>query len=211
MLRQTEIAPAPAELLGDVQPLIEQLGSFEGLAALAGAADPLAARPIATISELRAFLRGYHTRILQPLELPAIQRAFNHASRGELRELVAFDHELSAEPSLKNFAVASRLVGQQQLQRLRPLRDQRVVQRYLSAVELGQAHGWHTLTYGLTLAVYFVPLRQGMIAYAWQTTRSFIQSAARAFPLAQSDELLAELSADVPAAVEALLAQNLTV
>ena len=43
----------------------------------------------------------------------------------------------------------------------RPLRDQRLVQRYLTAVEQGEAQGWHTLVYGLTLAVYSLPLRQG--------------------------------------------------
>ncbi len=33
----------------------------------------------------------------------------------------------------------------------------------------GQAHGWHTLVYGIMLAVYSWPLRQGLMHYARET------------------------------------------
>jgi urease accessory protein UreF len=140
--------------------------------------------------------------------LPAIQRAFAHARRNELRELVAYDQTLAAEIALKEFSSASRIVGLAQLRRLRPLRDERFVQRYLAAVEQGAATGWHTLVYGITLAVYFLPLRPGLIGYAQRTTRGFIQSAARSLRLPEADanSLVAEFSARVPAAVEPLLA-----
>ncbi len=59
--------------------------------------------------------------------------------------------------------------------------------RYLAAVESGEAHGWHTLVYGLTLAVYSLPLRQGLLGYAQQTTRGFIQAAARSLELSETD------------------------
>jgi|SRR5579884_1036735 len=203
MVQQTQTA-AEAELLGDLRPLIEQIGSPEVLMTLAGECR---ASHITNTSELRQFLRSYHTQILRPCELPAIQRAFNHASRNEARELVAFDQELGREAVLRNFVSASRRVGQNQLQRLRPLRDQRLVQRYLMAVEKGEATGWHTLVYGMTLAIYSVPLRQGLFGYARHTTRGFIHSAARSLRLSETDsvDLLEELSAGLPAAVEGLM------
>ena len=208
MLSQFQKAPAlEAELLGDLIPLLEQIGSPDGLAALAGTGDPLATLTIRTTAGLRSFLREYHARILQPLELPAIQRAFVHTGRNELRELIAFDQSLVEDMTLKTFAPASRLVGLAQLQRLRPLRDQRLVQRYLTAVEAGTANGWHTLVYGLTLAVYYLPLRPGLIGYAQRTTRGFIQSAARSLQLSETDSesLIEEFSARLPAAIEPLL------
>lgn len=208
MLHQLQTAPAvEAELLGDLTPLLEQIGSPDGLAALAGAWDPLATTTVRTAAGLRSFLGEYHARILQPLELPAIQRAFVYAGRNELRELIAFDQSLAAEMTLKKFASASRVVGLGQLQRLRPLRDQRLVQRYLTAVEEGTANGWHTLVYGLKLAVYSLPLRPGLIGYAQRTTRGFIQSAARSLELPEMDaeSLVREFSARLPAAVELLL------
>jgi urease accessory protein UreF len=211
MLHQTQTAAAATvELLGDLHPLIEQLGSLEGLVTLADASGSVQIRRISTAADLRQFLRSYHAQILQPCELPAIQRAFNHAVRNEVRELIAFDQELGGASILQNFASASRRVGQSQLQRLRPLRDQRVVQRYLAAVEQGQATGWHTLVYGLTLAVYSVPLRQGLFGYARQTTRGFIHSAARSlkFSETESNDLLEEMSAGFAAAVEPLLAKT---
>jgi len=96
-------------------------------------------------------------------------------------------------------------VGQAQLQKLRPLRDQRIVRRYLDAVTAGQARGWHTIVYGLTLAMYSLPLRQGLLGYAFQTTRGFIYSAARDLQLSEKEcrALLEELSETLPAAVEA--------
>ncbi|HWF19379.1 MAG TPA: urease accessory UreF family protein [Verrucomicrobiae bacterium] len=203
MLHQTQPA-ATAELLGDLRSLIEQIGSPEGLMTLAGEHH---GRHITTAAELRRFLQNYHSQVLHPCELPAIQRAFNHASRNELRELIAFDKELEKEMVLRNFVSASRRVGQNQLQRLRPLRDHRLVQRYLMAVEKGEATGWHTLVYGLTLSIYSVPLRQGLFGYARQTTRGFIHSAARSLRLSEmeSGNLLEEVSTGLPAAVEGLM------
>ena len=82
-----------------------------------------------------------------------------------------------------------------------------MVQRYLRAVDDGQARGWHTLVYGLTLSTYSLPLRQGLIGYAHQTARGFIYSAARSLRLSERDcrELFDEMCADFPVAVEALL------
>jgi len=86
---------------------------------------------------------------------------------------------------LRDFAKASFRVGQAQLKKLRPLRDERLAQRYLRAVEAGQANGWHTLVYGVTLAIYSLPLRQGLLGYSHQTTRGFIYAAARPLRLSE--------------------------
>ena len=212
MLHKTQIEPAKAaELLGDLHPLIEQLGSAEGLAALAGGAGLPPARPINTAGDLRVFLHNYRARVLEPVELPAIQRAFFHASRNELRELIALDGQLAQEPLLRKFAPASRRIGQERLARLRPLRDHRLLQRYLASVEQGEADGWHTLVFGLTMAVYSLPLRQSLLGYAHQTTGGFIRSAARSLALAEnhSRELFEELCNGLPAAVESLLGSNI--
>src|SRR3954470_4238208 len=113
MSHQTQKAPLEAvELLGDLHPLVEQLGSVEGLVTLAGASESLQVGQIDNLAALREFLKNYHTRILCPLELPAIPKACLHAGWNELRELVALDQQLAVEPMLKNFLPASRRVGQ---------------------------------------------------------------------------------------------------
>ena len=208
MAKKTQLALSdPAEWLGDWHPLAEQLGSADGLVTLGSVSALLQLRPVQDLASLRNLVRGYHRRILTPLELPAIQAAHGHALRLEVRELIALDQQLGAERILKSLADASRRVGQSQLQKLRPLRDQRMVQRYLQAVENGEAHGWHTLVYGLTLAIYSLPLRQGLLGYAHQTTRSFIYSVAPSLRLSESKcrELFEELGAELPATVEVLL------
>lgn len=195
----------PPEWLGDCHPLVEQLGSAEGLLSLASVSSLLRVLPVNNVEALREFLRSYQTRILFPLELAVIERAFQHAFRNELRELIELDRELAEETALKDFTSASLRVGQTQLQKLRPLRDQRIVRRYLDAVVGGKARGWHTIVYGITLAMYSLPLRQGLLGYAFQTTRGFIYSAARDLQLSEEEcrALLEELSETLPAAVEA--------
>lgn len=186
-LAKPALTQDPAEWLGDAHPLVAQLGTADGLASLHALAEALTTRPVTSLAALREFLLAYHERILRPHELPAIQAAYQHISRNEVRELIAFDQQLANEPALKDFAAASQRIGRVQLQKLRPLRDERVVQRYLAAVESDQAHGWHTLVYGMTLVLYSLPLRQGLLGYAHQTTRGFIQAAARGLQLKESD------------------------
>jgi urease accessory protein UreF len=194
-LAKPSLTQDPAEWLGDAHPLVSQLGTADGLASLHALAGSLIAKPITSLADLRGFLHKYHERVLLPHEFPAIQSAFTHASRNEVRELIAFDQQLAGEPMLRDFANASQRIGRDQLQKLRPLRDERMVQRYLTAVESGQAHGWHTLVYGMTLVLYSLPLRQGLLGYAHQTTRGFIHAAARGLQLKEVEcrALFAEL------------------
>lgn len=204
-------AGEPADWLGDWHPLAEQLGSADGLVALSALSASVRVPQVRDLPSLRRFLKTYHEHILLPIELPAIQRAFDHTSRHELRELVEFDRELAAQAELKPFAKASRRIGQTQLQKLRPLRDERVPRRYREAVERGEANAWHTLVYGLTLALYSMPLRQGLLGYGFQTTRGFIHAAARSLRLSENDcrELLDGLCSGLPDAVEKLIGQQL--
>jgi urease accessory protein UreF len=205
---QAQIAAKPAiELAGDPLPLLERLGYFSGATALPVPDEALATAPIKTVAELQAFLRQYHTTILRPIELPAIRRAFEHAGRQECRELLALDSQLTAQPELQRFADASRRAGLAQLERLRPLRDERLVRRYRDAVEERSAHGWHTLVFGISLAIYSMPLRQGLHGYAQMTTRGFIDAASRSLEISATDArvLTSELCSDLSASVEPLV------
>src|SRR6187402_253608 len=96
MLNQPQ--PESTELLGDWHPLVQQLGSSEGLITLSTASHSLRLNNVTDVRSLRQFLEAYQSHILIPYELPAIQRAFRHASRNETRELIAFDNEVDQEP-----------------------------------------------------------------------------------------------------------------
>ncbi len=200
----------PADWLGNWHPLAEQLGSTNGLAALKDVSLSMRVPIVENFASLRRFLESYQRQILLPHELPAIQRAFDHTCRHEVRELCEYDRQLANEPALKSFAEASRRVGQTELMKLRPLRDERIIRRYLEAVQRNEANAWHSLVYGLTLALYSMPLRQGLLGYGYQTTRGFIYSAARSLQLSEKDcrGLLEELCGNLPATVEFLIAQR---
>jgi urease accessory protein UreF len=200
----------PNDWLGDWHPLAEQLGSANGLVALSDISASMQVPLVHDLPTLRNFLASYQKQLLLPIELPAIQRAFDHTCRHEVRELAEFDRQLANEVALKPFAEASKRIGQTELLKLRPLRDERIVRRYLESVDRHEASAWHTLVYGLTLALYSIPLRQGLLGYGYQTTRGFIYSAAKALQLSEKDcrALLDELCGNLPAAVEALIAQR---
>jgi urease accessory protein UreF len=194
-------------LLGEFRDLFRQIGSPGVGAALDG---PFWAAPLQAPATLGQFLEDYLARLLLPLELPAIVAACGHARRGELRELLAQDHGLASPLLPTPFAVPSKRMGGLQLARLRPLRDSRIVQRYLAAVECGQAHGWHTVVYGVTLAVFSLPLRQGLLYYARETLSVLASAAGRSksFGPSELDEVLTGLLARLPEGVEAALASE---
>jgi len=193
------LAGSEAEtLLGEFRALLGQVGT-PGFAPAPFWDDALDAP-----SALGRFLEDYLARLLLPCELPAIVAACGHARRGELRELLAQDQSLAAPLLSTPFAAPSRRMGWLQLARLRPLRDNRFVQRYLAAVESGKAHGWHTIVFGVTLAVYSLPLRQGLLYYSQETLCALASAAARSksFEQTQLDDMLSSLLARVPEAVE---------
>jgi len=196
-----------AELLGDLHPLLEQLGSAEGMMTLADAAGLLKVPEVRTLESLVVFLHAYKSDLLLALELPAIQKAYHHACGNQTRELIDLDQKLGKMKIPANFACASQRIGRGQLRRLRPLRYERLAQRYLKAVEETEAHGWHTLVYGVTLALYSVPVRQGLINYARQTLSGFVHAAARILQLSEAAcrELIEHFCADIPERLENLV------
>ena len=114
------------------------------------------------------------------------------------------EHDIVTSVAGSGPCPASRKIGAVQLQRLKPLRDERTVQRYLSAVESGRADGWHTLVYGLTLAVYSFPLRQGLLHYARETISGLALAATEpgTFIDPACQEMLETILARLPEAVE---------
>lgn len=142
----------------------------EEAGAWALAASGLDGAPLpATVAELEAWLNSYRSGWLVSREWPVVVAAWNHAQRGEARELVALDQAWGRELRGHPWAEASLRVGRRQLNRLGPLRDVRVVQRLLAAVAAGEAAGWHPVVYGLMLSTFSLPLRQGLMHYAVQT------------------------------------------
>jgi urease accessory protein UreF len=187
MLDQTtSLQQRATEILGDLNAFAEQLGGAESLGQVPLAASSWEGARIANPRALSAFLEHYASNVLIAHELPAVSRAYHHATRYELRELLAFDCELASVPVLRPFMPASRAVGQLQLRRLLPLKDERMVQRYIRAVDAGEANAWHTVVFGLVLTLYSLPLRQGLSHFAQQTLNGFIEAAANSAQISEN-------------------------
>lgn len=194
----------------DARPLTEQLGSADELTTLSSIACSHQLTKVHSLGTLREFLLRYREQALGPLEYRQIYAAYQHASQNHIRELFALDAQLAADPSLREFQLASRHVGKRQLNRLRAMKDLRLVQRYREAVNEGQAYGWHTLVYGIVLSTYSLPLRQGLLHYGRQTLGGFIASATRALDLPHDAtlELQVEMNAALPKLIEETVRLN---
>jgi urease accessory protein UreF len=118
---------------------------------------------------LMDWLKRYEHEVVVMGEWPVVIQSFGHVQAGEARELIALDKAWGRRMSDWPGSEASFRVGQRQLNRLRPMRDHRTVQRYLNAVEVGEARAWHPVVYGVFLGVYGIPLRQGLMRFAEQT------------------------------------------
>src|SRR5688572_26246437 len=207
MIRQAINFPDErAAFAGEVHSLLDQLGSSEEHYSFVSAFPDLAT--ISSVAALRGFLENYKAQLLVPVELPSIYAAYGHACRNECREVIALDQQLAKDARFRGFSKPSSTVGQLHLKRLRPLRDSRFVQRYLQAIDASQANGWHTLVYGVTLAIYSFPVRQGLIAYGQQTSASFVDSAARRLSLSKTEatSVWSEYCASLPSYVESVIA-----
>lgn len=191
-------------LLGDVRALARQAGGLPLSASDAsggGAGIPMA------MVHWREWVGRYVREVVVGEEWPVVLEAWSHASAGRVKELLMLDQSWGVRVGMRPLAEASFRVGQRQLNRLRPLGDVRVVQRYLAAVEAGKAHGWHPVVYGVMLAVFALPLRQGLMHYADQVLGGFVEGVPAGVHLREGEraQVLEELGASLPGALGRLL------
>ena len=209
MAISSNIAPRSGKgLAGDARELARRLGSPKDLAGLGVALAERGSTAVVDLGSLRYFLSTYVKGVLIPLELPLVSQGFEHASTGAIAELIALDRGYIPSGLPEFTAEASQLAGRTLLRRMRPLRGERRAQRYWRAVQHGEAHGWHAIVYGLVLAVYGLPLRQGLLNFGCQTIRGFVGSTRARLGLdpAECDAFEEELEAWLSPAVERLLA-----
>ena len=191
----------------DFRALEEQLGSPDEATAISSEAFAASLINIRTPDQLREFVAHFQTKTLAHDELPTILRAYNHARRNEAREIIALDRSLKDAFPSEALANASERVGRNQLRKMRGLKTERVVTKYWDAVYKKEAYGWHTVVFGVVLAVYSIPLRQGMNHYGQQTIRGFVEAGATSLRLRapEMNALENSLLADMPAIVERAL------
>ncbi len=168
---------------------------------------------IETVSDLRGlrlFIERYEREILRPIELPAVQSAYWFANRGQFRELLELDAELSANASLMPFAEASLSVGREHLRLLKPMYDQRMVQRFRKCVVAGEARGWNPIVFGMFLSIHSVPVREGLLQFGRQIWSGFVNGVQDSCALSDEEcsALLGETIDRLPDWIEEVIAQS---
>lgn len=192
-----------AALSGEIHALVAQLAVPD---TQAPAEWPPSLAAASSMEGLRRFVAHHATETLSAREWPVILQAWQLAREGHSRELVALDAEWGRLVGQADFAGASFRVGRRQLSKLRGLRHERVIQKYLAAIDAGTARGWHPIVYGVVLAVYNLPLRQGLMNFGVQTLASLVTAAEKAHRLPARDcqDLLDTTCALLPARLPAL-------
>ncbi len=208
MIRQ-QIQLADDGLRPPEPPYALQLAAVRGMYPLSAALAAAGVPALANRTDAALFLQRYVERVC-PAEIAVTQQAFTHTAANHLRELIALDQSLSQVTKLRELVATSAQAGRLQLEHLRPLRDQRLVQRYWDAVESGMAKGHHWVVYGLTLALYSVPLRQGLLDFGRATLRDLAAQSAQQLALPEAELAAAQDAAleRLPEMVETLLNRN---
>ena len=167
-----------------------------------------ASTPNSTL-ELRLLIEGYLTKVLETIELPAIVRAHHEATHGRGLELIELDQLFAGRhPEWLLLTPASTRIGHDYLNRLRPLKDERIVQKLIEAVHLGHTPGYHLTVFGLTMAVFSIAPRKGLADYAQAALEAVVATASGRFNLTQLDRkaLLAPSRATLPKAISRMVA-----
>ncbi len=176
-------SPDNSAILSEVSALAERIGASRASSVWSSEPDSM---PISTLEALKSWVGHYRQTVLAQQEWPVVLEAWHLTRNGKSRDLIRLDKNCDRWMSAMPFSEASRAVGQRQLGRLRALRDQRIILRYLEAIEAGYANGWHPVVYGLYLAVFSLPLRQGLVNFGAQTMRGMVRGVCRG-PLLTDD------------------------
>ena len=190
-------------------PYEAQLDALESVLCSTTLTQALGAAPLRSVTDLGLLLERYRTTVLEPIELPAIARAHREAAQGRALELIELDKEFAGQhPEWLLLTPASTRVGRDYLTRLRPLQDERTVQRLIEAVRFGRTPGHHLTVFGLTMAIFSIALRQGLAEYAQYALEAVVATAAGKLKLTQLDRdtLLARSQACLPKAIERMVA-----
>lgn len=212
MLEQRQIKESAWSEAADWRALEEQLGSPDEATAMSASVFADSLKGIHSAEQLRSFVAQFQNANLSAQELPIILRSYNHARRNEGREIIELDRSLKLSMADDALAAASVRVGRNQLRRMRALRHEKVVSKYWDAVRNGEASAWHTVVFGVVLAVYSIPLRQGLNHYTRQTVRGFLDAGAASLRLreAEVDDMESSLLAGAPAMVEKVLSATMS-
>ena len=171
---------------------------------------PFDIEAVSDLRGLRLFLKRYEREILRPIELPAVQSAYWFANRGQYRELLELDAELSAHVELLPFARASLMAGREHLRLLKPMYDQRMMQRFRKCVLAGEARGWNPIVFGMFLSIHSVPVREGLLQFGRQIWSGFVNGVQESCGLPDDEctALLDETIDRLPAWIEEVIAQS---
>ena len=173
--------------------------------------QPFDIEAVSDLRGLRLFLDRYERDILRPIELPAVLSAYWFANRGQFLELLELDAELSANASLMPFAEASLSVGREHLRLLKPMYDQRMVQRFRKCVVAGEARGWNPVVFGIFLSIHSVPVREGLVQFGTQLWNGFVNGAQKScrLPDGECTELLGDYLDRLPGRIEEVITHSM--
>ena len=165
--------------------------------------------PLQSIADLESLLECYQTTLLEPIELPAISRSSRMVARGHADELIALDQNFGGlHPEWLLLMPASTRMGRDYLNRLRPLQDERVVQRFIESVRYNRSPGHHLTVFGLTMAVFSIARRQGLAEYAQFALEAVVSTAAGKLKITQEERntILARFQTRLPQTIKRMVA-----
>ena len=190
-------------------PYESQLDALETVLCADTITQALGLAPLQSTADLEILLERYQTTLLEPIELPAITHSSKLSARGHAGELIALDQDFAGiHPEWLLLMPASTRMGRDYLNRLRPLQDERVVQRFIESVKYNQSPGHHLTVFGLTMSVFSIARRQGLAEYAQFALESVVSTAAGKLKVTQEERatIIARSQSHLPQTLKRMVA-----
>jgi len=162
-----------------------------------------------TTGDIVALGARFRDQVLLPWELPALLAAHQCARRGRSRELLEEEKRLANARDWRALSAPSRRVGGHLLSQLRPLRDERIVQRFLNIHQNGDTPGFHVTVLGVTSALFHVPPRQALWDYTLALLDGLTLTAGQRLrlPAPARQDIIETVSQPIPSALCQMLDQ----
>ena len=190
-------------------PYEAQLDALEAILCSDTIAQVLGFTPPHSIENLEKLLECYRKTLLEPIELPAIKRACTLTTQGHTDELIKQDQTFaSTHPEWLLLMPASTRIGRDYLNRLRPLQDERAIQRFIKAVKQGRCPGHHLTVFGLTMNIFSIAQRRGLAEYAQFALQAVVSTAAGKLKINHQERvyLLSKSEKQLPKSIDRLVA-----
>ncbi|NOJ27520.1 MAG: urease accessory protein [Nitrososphaera sp.] len=161
-----------------------------------------------TFEELRDLIKVFVEYQIGPADCTALGNAYESASKGDLKSVIAVDRTIHAMKLVKEIRSASTRSGTQMLRCVNYfITDNKIINDYAAAIKAGEAHGSYPVALALACNAMSIPKRKAGLALLYSFSMSMVGAALRLgmFQHFDGQRIINELKPSIAHAIDAFI------